>query len=162
MIKELQYQDELVICTRIIRDSFITVADDLRLTPENAPSNPAFITYDNVKDAQDKGVIYFGLYELNEMAGCIAIEKSRDNPKIFYIERLGVLPENRHKGFGRSLIDYAFNYVKIMGGMKISIAVIDENVVLKNWYLQYGFKETAIKKFSHLPFTVCFMEKAVV
>jgi hypothetical protein len=32
-------------------------------------------------------------------------------------------------------MDYAFDYVKKAGGVRISIAVIHENEILKQWYL---------------------------
>ena len=34
-------------------------------------------------------------------------------------------------------------------------------ILLKNWYMSYGFRETGTKAFPHLPFTVCFMEKEI-
>lgn len=33
-------------CAEVIRDSFMTVANDFKLTKENAPTNPAFIEID--------------------------------------------------------------------------------------------------------------------
>jgi hypothetical protein len=44
-------------------------------------------------------------------------------------------------------------------GKKVSVGIIDENLVLKNWYRDYGFVQTDIRRFEHLPFVVCFMEK---
>jgi diamine N-acetyltransferase len=43
-------------------------------------------------------------------------------------------------------------------GRQVSIGIIDDHTVLKNWYLGLEFKETNTKQFAHLPFTVCFME----
>ncbi len=68
------------------------------------------------------------------------------------------MPEYRHKGLGTRLLDYAREQVGEMGGKRISIGIIEENAVLKNWYLAYGFKPTGTRKFEHLPFTVGFME----
>lgn len=45
--------------------------------------------------------------------------------------------------------------------MFLSIGIINENKVLKQWYSSFGFNETGFKKFPHLPFTVCFMEKKI-
>jgi diamine N-acetyltransferase len=41
----------------------------------------------------------------------------------------------------------------------ISIGIIDEHTVLKQWYRKLGFTEVNRKKYDHLPFTVCSMEK---
>ena len=76
------------------------------------------------------------------------------------MERLAVLPSYRHRGIGRALMDFAFEAVKKHGGKKVSIGIINENRVLKNWYMEYGFVETGTRVFRHLPFEVCFMEKA--
>ena len=58
-------------------------------------------------------------------------------------------------------MDFVFNYVKAQGAKKVSIGIVDENSVLKNWYKLYGFIETGLKQYEHLPFAVCFMEKLV-
>ena len=44
------------------------------------------------------------------------------------------------------------------GAKKLSIGIIYEQKVLKDWYKDIGFRETGIRKFEHLPFTVGFME----
>lgn len=77
------------------------------------------------------------------------------------MERLAVLPEYRHKGIDRKLMKFVFDNVKEDGGERVSIGIINENRKLKNWYLQYGFIETGVKKFEHLSFVVCFMEKNI-
>lgn len=58
-------------------------------------------------------------------------------------------------------MDFVVSFVKDKGGKKISIGIINENVILKKWYSAYGFKETEIKAFNHLPFMVCLMEKSL-
>ncbi len=159
MIKEIADIEELTECAKVIRESFITVAHDLNLNQENAPTNPAFIKAESLLEAKNKGIRFFGLFERDRQIGCIAIERA--NPTLYYVERLGVLPQYRHKGLGRQLMDFAFDYVKQLDAERISIGVINENEILKTWYLDYGFKETGIKTFAHLPFTVCFLEKKV-
>jgi ribosomal protein S18 acetylase RimI-like enzyme len=101
----------------------------------------------------------FGLFDNDEQVGFIALEQS-DNGT-FYLEKLAVLPEHRHKGFGEALTDFIIEYVKNAGGKKISIGIIYENKTLLKWYKQFGFIETGTKNFPHLPFTVCFMERCI-
>jgi len=157
-IKEIMNEASLVDSLKVIKDSFITIARELNLTEENCPSNPAFTNLENLKKMKDKEIGMFGLFEEGIQIGFVAIEKAND---IFYIERLSVLPGYRHKGYGKLLMDFVFNYVKAQGAKKVSIGIVDENSVLKNWYKLYGFIETGLKKYEHLPFTVCFMEKLV-
>jgi hypothetical protein len=44
------------------------------------------------------------------------------------------------------------------GGNKITIGIIDENTVLKDWYSANGFIHTGVKRYEHLPFAVGYME----
>jgi len=162
MIKLLETDDQLLECTKIIRESFQTVAVEFHLTPEDAPTNPAFTRFEHVKVSVSKGVVLYGLYRDLRMIGCIAIEKSKDDHSIYYIERLAVVPSDRHKGYGKLLMDFASNRIIENGGKEVSIGIIDENSRLKKWYLDYGFVETGKKRFSHLPYTVCFMKKVLV
>lgn len=143
----------------VIRESFATVAQELELTIENAPTNPAFITAERLAEAAAKGLMMFGLFLDEQPVGFVAVEQANDH--LFYLERLAVLPQYRHLGYGKALMDFAFNYVSLKGGKSISIAVVNENRRLKEWYLQYGFVETGLKHFPHLPFTVCFMAKEI-
>lgn len=78
------------------------------------------------------------------------------------MEKLAVLPEHRHKGYGKKLMGFVFEQVKMSKGERISIGIINESTVLKNWYIENGFAETGTKKFEHLSFTVCFMEKSLL
>jgi hypothetical protein len=59
------------------------------------------------------------------------------------------------------LIGFVTDYVGNNGGKKVSIGIINENRRLKDWYISCGFAETGTRKFEHLPFEVCFMERAV-
>jgi diamine N-acetyltransferase len=56
-------------------------------------------------------------------------------------------------------MNFATEKIKSLGGKWVSIALIDSNKVLKNWYVKQGFVETGIRDFPHLPFRVCFMKK---
>ena len=107
-----------------------------------------------------KGLKLFGLFEDNVQIGFVAVEKKKD--KVYCFEKLSVLPEYRHHGYGGELIAFVSDYVKNAQGKKLSIGIIDEHIVLKKWYEGKGFQETTVTKFAHLPFTVCFMEKPIV
>ncbi len=147
-------------CAQVIRNSFITVAEEFNITRENAPTNPAFAGADALVKMLEKGISLFGAYEGAVCVGFVAAEKADDG--VFYMERLAVLPEYRHRGYGRKLMDFVSDYVRTNNGRKISIGIINENKVLKDWYTDYGFVETGVRTFKHLPFDVCFMEKVIV
>lgn len=159
MIRQLTSEQTFNDCASVIRKSFQTIAEEFDLTPDNAPTNPAFITYERILESIHKGTVFFGLYSGQVLVGCIAVEKSPKDPTLFFIERLAVLPEQRHHGFGKELLDYAFSYIRELEGKTVSIGIMDNNTRLKNWYLAYGFTATEIRSYTHLPFDVCFMSK---
>lgn len=135
-IREIKNKTDLLESHKVIIKSFKTVADDFGLTIENCPTNIAFMKYKNLIEMKEKGIKMFGLFLDKTQIGFIAIEQA--NKKMYYIERLSVLPEHRNNGYGALLMDFAFNFVKKEGGEKISIALMDNNIILKNWYKAYG------------------------
>ena len=156
--KKLKSKDELTDALSVLNRSFKTVADELGFTKENAPTNAAFMTLDKLIETTGEGVSLYGLFEEDTLIGTVALEKSKENPEFYYLERLSVLPEKRHLGHGRKLMDFARKQALLENANKISIGVIGSNKILKSWYSKYGFRETMIKSYEHLPFKVCFME----
>ena len=143
----------------VIRTSFRTVAEELGLTEESAPTHPSFISTRQLEELRDNGLVFFGYFIEGKQVGFVAVEKADDS--LYYMEKLAVLPGYRHRGYGLELVKHALNYAKNRGGKTLSIGIIDEQTVLKDWYIDIGFTETSVKTFPHLPFTVCFMEITV-
>lgn len=106
-----------------------------------------------------KGAEPYGAFHDGTLVGFVAIEKADDT--VYYMEKLAVLPAYRHLGYGARLIRHVMDTVRESGGKKVSIGIVDENTVLKNWYARNGFTVTGIRQFAHLPFQVCFMERSV-
>lgn len=158
-IREIGSEHELRDSARVIRNAFRTVALDFNLTRENSPTHPSFITIGRLREDRDRGVKFFGLFLRERQIGFIAVERADAN--LYYVERLAVLPEWRHRGYGKRLMEFAFQHARANGGKKVSIGIIDEQTILKDWYRGMGFQEISTRKFAHLPFTVCFMEKAI-
>ena len=63
-----------------------------------------------------------------------------------------------HKGYGKQLLDFPKLKARDLGCTKIRIDIIEENTILKNWYLQNGFVHLLTKQFDHLPFYEGYME----
>ncbi|NLO09506.1 MAG: GNAT family N-acetyltransferase [Clostridiales bacterium] len=146
-------------CAKVIRESFITVATEFGITKKNAPTNPAFIESNTLAKMKEEGVRMYGGYIEDKIIAFVALEKASDDS--YYLEKLCVVPEYRHNSYGEQLIQYIFATVKGLGGKKVSIGIINDNIVLKNWYIKNGFNEIGRKVFEHLPFEVCFMEKLI-
>lgn len=158
MIIPVNSIEKLQACANLIRIAFETVAFEYHLTNENCPSHPSFISIEKLTEMYNKGVLMFAWMDENKPVGFVSIEQSDLTKPWWYIEKLAVLPKYRHKSIGEKLIRLAIGEIEQRGGTHISIALIDEQTILKNWYTKLGFKWVASKKFDHLPFRVCFME----
>lgn len=159
MITKVNSSEQLNICLNIIHKSFQTVADEMNLTKDNCPSYTAFMPIEKLISQFENNMPMF-FYQYNgHFVGYFSLSINDDSVEL---NNLAVLPEYRHLGIGKELVDYAITYSKnILGANKIKIGIVEENTILKEWYENLGFVHTGTKKFEHLPFTVGFMEKVV-
>lgn len=97
------------------------------------------------------GLAYVWLIPGGKLVGYMSLSKEGEDA--YELHNLAVLPEYRHLGFGKQLLEHAKETVKALGGNIIKIGIIEESTVLKQWYEQNGFVHTGTKKFDHLPFT---------
>ena len=160
MIREVRRED-IPACVSLIKQSFMTVADEFGFTEENAPRFTAFATNEErllwqmdgehrpMYVYEDAGVLY-GYYSL----------LIQDN-KECELNNLAVLPEYRHQRIGEKLLTDAFEKVKLLGRDKIEIGIVEENQRLRKWYESFGFVHTGTKKFDFFPFTCGYMEKSI-
>lgn len=156
MIIRVESKEKLGICLDIIHKSFKTIADELNLTKDNCPSHTAFMPIDKLISQFENNTPMF-LYKHNEcFVGYFSLSVNDDSVEL---NNLSVLPEYRHLGIGKELVDYTITYSKnIIGASKIIIGIVEENLILKEWYEKLGFVHIGTKEFEHLPFTVGFME----
>lgn len=157
-ITELRSGGDLERCARVIRGAFATVAEDMRLTRETAPTHPSFIRLDKVRSSFLSGAVYFGLRLRGRMIGCVAVEKAEN---CCYIERLSVLPGFRRRGYGLALVEHAIGHARKAGAARASVGIIDTQRTLKDWYVSMGFEVKESRVCDHLPFAVCIMEKEI-
>ncbi len=157
MITKIDNKKQLRYAQEIIVRSFSTVAKEYGITKKNCPNHTSFTTVKKLKK-QFKSKQDMLLYvKDNKYIGYFSI-KNKDNG-IYEITNLCVLPEFRHCSAGKEMVEYAKDHVKNnLSGTKICIGIIDENIILKDWYDNLGFTYTGNKKFENMPFTAGFME----
>lgn len=170
-IVEVQDDALLEACVGVIRAAFATVAADRGLTEATAPTHASFMTLERLRGMRERGVRLFALLEPGcrapgavpeappRVVGCAALETSRRAAGVRYLERLAVLPAARHHGQGRALVEHVAAAARADGAEVLSIGIIDDEAVLKRWYQGQGFVVTGTRRFEHLPFTVCYMER---
>ena len=160
MIKEVSEKD-IYECVNVIRDSFLTVANEFGFTAENAPRFTAFATTeDRLKWhllGEQRNMYVF--CNNNTIVGYYSLLLQDNNE--CELNNLCVIPAYRHKGIGAKLLKHAFNKAKELNCKKINIGIVEENKVLRKWYESFGFVHTGTKKFEFFPFTCGYMEKCI-
>lgn len=121
-------------CVKVIKDSFITVANDFGFTVENAPRFTAFATTEDRLNWHLPGEHrpMYAFYDQGNIVGYYSLLLQDNNE--CELNNLCVSPAYRHKGIGEELLKNAFNVAKDLGYVKISIGIVEENEVLKKWY----------------------------
>ena len=158
MIREIR-NEEIPECVRVIRASFMTVAEELGFTAENAPRFTAFATTEERLRYQyevEKRPMYGFFSDSGELLGYYSLAKQSEQP--WELNNLCVLPDHRHDGIGDLLLKDAFSRVKEYGGEKLFIGIVEENTRLRKWYESKGFQHLGTKKFDFFPFTCGYME----
>ena len=147
------------IITDILNKAFMTVAQEYGFTKENAPTFPAYMDSDRIENSMNNGLKMYGYIINDKIIGCVGYSNYRE--KIYFIERLATLPEYRHSGIGKKLMEFAENKIKEIGGKKIEIHVVDKNYVLREWYRKLNYVEIRIDEIKTLPFNSCVMIKEI-
>jgi len=146
------------IITEILNKAFNTVALQFNFTRENAPRFPAFIDQTIIEKDLQRGLKMFGFKVNDRVAGCIGYSFYKE--KIYLIERLATLPEYRHSGIGRKLMDFCENKIRDAGGKIIELHVVDQNKVLIEWYEKQGYRIIRVDEIKTAPFNSCVMNKS--
>lgn len=157
MIKEVTITD-IPECVTMIRASFLTVADEFGFTCENALRFTAFATT-NERLAHQMTEEHRPMYAYHENAQIIgyyslALQENHECE----LNNLCVLPEYRHRRIGEKLLNDAYEKAQALGCVKINIGIVEENVMLRNWYEKMGFQHTSTRKYDFFPFTYGYME----
>lgn len=151
--------NDLTIIALLIRNSHEDVAAKFGLTLKNCPKHPSFCTEDWVKADVSQGKRYFIAQENVEPIGCVAYESS--DGRVAHLNRLSVLPTFRKRGIGTCLVEHVIRHAHFAAIQVISIGIIADYTELQCWYQKFGFKESEIKQFSHLPFSVKYMTLSI-
>ena len=149
---------DVVAIANLIRIAFADVAVRFQLTPENCPKHPSNCEPDWIETAMEKGVTFYLWEDEQALRGCVALEQP-DTPGVCYLERLAVLPQYRHHGLGRKLVEHIESEARKRRLRRVEIGIIAEQDELRTWYEGLGFVVTNEKSFQHLPFRVAFMAK---
>lgn len=160
VIREVGEKD-IAECVNVIRDSFLTVANEFGFTAENAPRFTAFATTDDRLKWHMFGEHrpMYAFYDKDSIVGYYSLLLQENNE--CELNNLCVIPAYRYKGIGEELLKHAFNKAKELNRNIINIGIVEENKVLRKWYESFGFVHTGTKKFEFFPFTCGYMQKHI-
>jgi N-acetylglutamate synthase-like GNAT family acetyltransferase len=140
----------------VIRKSFATVAVDFEITPQNCPLHNVYITNETLAERFTENFFPFGLFDGENLIGFVSLTDRGEN--VFEMNLLSVLPQKRHFGCGKKLIDFCKKEVLRRGGEKIIISIWEKYSRLKDWYAENGFAFIEAKTVDFFPFPVVYME----
>ncbi len=157
MIKKLT-EDDFDEAIDVIRNSFMTVAEEFNFTKENAPAFTAF--------AIDKSKLktwmfeqcrpMYGYFYNGKMVGYYNLMIKENECEL---GSLSVLPEYRHKSIGRKLLEDSLSKASEYGCTIMKLSIVEENKILRKWYENQGFIHTGTIKYDFFPFTCGYLEK---
>ena len=156
MIRKMN-REEIPVCVEIIRKSFQTVADEFGFTMENAPRFTAFATTEERLLSQLDGE-HRPMYVCEEggvICGYYSLLMQENNE--CELNNLAVLPEYRHKGVGKQLLEHAISTARNSGCKIMNIGIVEENQRLRKWYENNGAIHLGTHKFDFFPFTCGYM-----
>ena len=156
MIKQITKAD-IPKCTKVIRESFLTVAEEFGITPENAPRFTAFATTEDrlYRQLESEHRPMFAYFDDVNIVGYYSLKK---DDGVCELNNLCTLPNYRHKKIGEKLLDDAFEQAKMLGYSKMILSLVEENKRLRRWYENHGFIHTGTEKLDFFPFTCGYME----
>jgi ribosomal protein S18 acetylase RimI-like enzyme len=158
MIREVRRED-IPACVNIIKQSFRTVADDFGFTEKNAPRFTAFATTEErlLWQMESEHRPMYVYEEAGVLCGYYSLFMQEN--KECELNNVAVLPDYRHKGIGKKLIDHAFSMAKELGCNVMNIGIVEENVRLRDWYEKAEAVHVGTHKFDFFPFTCGYMKK---
>ena len=158
MIREVKTED-LPECVNVIRLSFRTVAEEFGFTEENAPRFTAFATTEErlVWQMENENRQMYLYEHEGKVCGYYSLLMQENDE--CELNNLAVLPEYRHAGIGKKLLEHAYESAEKVGCKVINIGIVEENVVLRRWYEQNGAIHIGTRKFDFFPFTCGYMKK---
>ena len=156
MIREVR-KEEIPKCVQVIRRSHQTVADEFGFTKENAPRYVAFATDENrlIWHMDQEHRLMFLDEESGIIRGYYSLLLKQDGE--CELGNLSVLPEYRHQGIGTELLRHSIGIARARHCKKMRLSIVEENVVLRQWYEQNGAIHTGTEKFDFFPFTCGYM-----
>lgn len=159
MIKQIVRSD-ILSCLNVFHCGYETIAIQFGLTEENCPDRGrANLPLSKLVSEFENGTLMYAYFLCDKIVGYLGFIVN--DTGICKLNDIIVLPEYRHKGYGKELLDFCKMKAHELGASKITLGMIDDNQKLKDWYIKNSFNGVGFKKYENAPFTVGYMECSV-
>ena len=147
-------------CLTVIHAAYESVAEQFGITDENTPNRGhASLPIEELEMQFQRGRFMYGYSVQNRIVGFISFTKSSEHGKdCVKINDIVVLPEHQHNGIGTAMLDFAKDQALAFGIKKVTLGMIDDNTVLKEWYIKNGFNQFMAIQYDGAPFLAGYME----
>lgn len=154
-------REEIPYCVDVIRRGFLTVAQDFGFTKKGSPKFTGF--------SIDEEKLYYQ-YDVEKRPMFVYVHDkqivgyySQSLPQNGRIElnNLAVVPEVRHHGIGKTIVEHCRRYAKAAGYDSILVCIVEENKRLRKWYESLGFVHTEVKELPGYEFHCGYLVKYV-
>lgn len=150
MIKPIEKKD-IPQCVKVIKTSFLTVANEMGFNQQNAPRFTAFsVNAERLINQFNELRPMYGYFQNNQIVGYYSLQIIDTKCEL---NNLCVLPEFRHQKIGQELFFHAVNTAIERGCTIMEIGIVEENTTLNQWYQKLGAVHVSTKKFDFFPFT---------
>lgn len=152
MIREIDRKD-IPGCVSVIKEAFMTVANEFGFTAHNTPRFTAFAMCEErlYWQYENEHRPMYAYYEGDKIVGYYSLALLENGE--CELNNLAVLPVYRHQGIGEKLLLHSFEEAKKMNCTTMKIGIVEENTVLREWYETQGFVHIGTEKFDFFPFT---------
>jgi len=155
MIKPI-IESELEECLEIMKAGFEAAAIRFGQTEENCPHRGRTrLPLSELRNEFLEGCQMYGYFYDNKQVGFLSLLPLGDAMRV---NDLVLLPEYQKKGFGSELMQFTKDEAGKQKCEKIKLGMIDDNVELKRWYENHGFKTVELFTFDTVTYKVGRME----
>ena len=155
MIISIQ-KDQLPTCLDILKRSYENTAITFGMTEENCPyRGRTRLPLREFEKEFDNGYLMYGYLQDNQMVGFLSMRQKENE---LDIQDIAVLPEYQNRGYGSELFQFAKELAIKSNCRKISLGMVYDNLPLRKWYQDRGFKVVELINFEKVSYTVGIME----
>ena len=156
MIRKID-QEDIGRCVKLIKESFMTVADEFGFTKENAPGFTAFATtIERLEQQYHEQRPMYVYVAGNQIIGYYSLHLQENGA--CELNNLCVSPQYRHMKIGEKLFLHAIEQAKTYNCKVMHIEIVEENTKLRKWYESFGAKHIGTQQFDCFPFTCGYMK----